>query len=57
MILFNIKTLSHKKFMELLGQVQATDMVMLRGLDYLSCEDKLRGGELPGEEKVLGRPL
>lgn len=57
MILFNIKTLSHKKFMELLGQVQATAMVMLRGLDYLSCEDNLRGGELPGEEKVLGRPL
>jgi len=47
----------HRKDVDLLewGQRRATKMI--RGLEHLSCEERLRPlGSQPGEKKALGRP-
>jgi len=47
----------HKQDMELLERVQKKDTKMLKGLEHLSCEERLRVGAVqPGEEKAAGRP-
>ena len=46
----------HKKEMDLLQRVQRRAMKMIRGLEHLSYEDKLRLGVVqPGDKKALGR--
>ena len=47
----------HRKDMALLEWVQRTATKMIRVLEYLSCEERLRAGAVqPGEEKAVGRP-
>ncbi|PKU46926.1 hypothetical protein llap_2761 [Limosa lapponica baueri] len=47
----------HNRDVDLLKQVQRKDRKMIRGLEHLSYEDRLRAGVVqPGEEKALGRP-
>ena len=48
----------HKKDMDLLELVQVRATKMIRGLEHLFCEERLRklGLVQPEEEKVLGTP-
>ncbi|PKU34168.1 hypothetical protein llap_15528 [Limosa lapponica baueri] len=47
----------HRKDMDLLERVQWRATEMIRGLEHLSYEDRLRAGVVqPGEEKAPGRP-
>ncbi|PKU48593.1 hypothetical protein llap_1129 [Limosa lapponica baueri] len=46
----------HKKGMDLLEQVQRRATEMIRGLEHLSYEDRLRAGDFKlGEEKAMGK--
>ncbi|KAK4815748.1 hypothetical protein QYF61_006786 [Mycteria americana] len=48
----------HRKDMDLLERVQRRATKMIRELEHLSCEERLRVGVFhPGEEKALGRPI
>jgi len=43
--------------MDLLEWVQGRAAKMIRGMEYLSYEERMRVGVVqPGEEKALGRP-
>ena len=46
----------HEKDMDLLEQVQMRITKMIRGLEYLSYEERLRGAVQRGAEKAVGRP-
>ena len=49
--------LQHKNDMDLLKRIQRRVMKMIRVLEHLPYEDRLRVGVVqPGEEKVPGRP-
>jgi len=48
----------HRKDMDLLEWVRRRTTKMIRGMEHLSCEERLRelGAVQPGEEKAAGRP-
>ncbi|KAK4830257.1 hypothetical protein QYF61_009350 [Mycteria americana] len=47
----------YKKGMDLLKQVQRRAMKMVRGLEHLSCEERLRELELFGSRETFLRPF